>query len=145
MKRRSLLFSMLSIMFVLVGLSACGTRAGQSGSLELAPLTALPETMQHASVAVRSAYQFAMSYPEALENVECYCGCGAIGHTSNLACYVSSFDASGNPIFDDHAMGCSICVDIAQDVKRMTAEGLEPSVIRSDIIATYSKFGPPTP
>ena len=101
--------------------------------------------MQHAPATVRSAYQFAISYPDALDNVECYCGCGAVGHTSNLSCYVSDFDADGSPVLDDHALGCSICVDITQDVKQMMAEGHEPTTIRQEIIAAYSRFGPPTP
>ena len=142
MNRRNIL---TTVMFVLVVVSACTAGSPTLAELDLKPISALPEAMQHAPTTVRSAYQFAISYPEALENVECYCGCGAVGHTSNLSCYVSSFDAAGAPVMDDHAMGCSICVDITQDVMRMTAEDRAPAKIREEIIAAYSKFGPPTP
>ena len=76
---------------------------------------------------MRTAYQFAVANPDALKNVPCYCGCGAIGHKSNLACYIKEFGADGKPVFDDHAMGCSICVDIATDVMKMTGEGKSPA------------------
>ena len=38
--------------------------------------------------------------------------------------------------------GCSLCVDITQDVMRMTGEGKAPAASRADIVAAYSKFGP---
>ena len=54
----------------------------------------------------------------------------------------TSLGADGKPVFDDHALGCSICVDIATDVMQMTGEGRSPTDIRQQIVATYSKFGP---
>lgn len=121
--------------------AACGS--GQANlKVKLAPVSALPIQMQQAPAAVRTAYQFAVANPDALKNVPCYCGCGAIGHKSNLACYIQEFGADGKPIFDDHAMGCSICVDIATDVMQMTGEGQSPAAIRQQIVDTYSKFGP---
>jgi len=74
--------------------------------------------------------------------VPCYCGCGAIGHHSNLACYMKDVSAGGEIVFDDHALGCSICVDIALDVMKMTEEGRDLAAIRSQIVETYSAFGP---
>lgn len=139
MTRRAMIVFALLLALSAV-LSACA--APQSAGVALAPVSALPETMQRAPERVRTAYQFAVAHPEALENVPCYCGCGAIGHHSNLACYVKGFDADGKPQYDDHAMGCSICVDIAQDVMRMTAEGRQPVQIREEIVAAYAKFGP---
>jgi hypothetical protein len=142
---RRIVLAMVTTMLILVVLSACVASSPKPAELDLKPISALPEAMQHAPTTVRSAYQFAISYPEALDNVECYCGCGAVGHTSNLSCYVSSFDIDGVPVMDDHAMGCSICVDITLDVMRMTTEERAPAAIRKEIIAAYSKFGPPTP
>lgn len=122
-------------------LVACG--GGQANSnVKLASVSALPMQMQQAPAAVRTAYQFAVVNPDALKNVPCYCGCGAIGHKSNLACYVKEFGTDGTPVFDDHAMGCSICVDIAIDAMKMTGEGKALADIRQQIVDTYSKFGP---
>jgi hypothetical protein len=122
-------------------LAACGS-GSQNAKIQLAPASELSETIQDAPVAVRTAYQFAVANPDALENVPCYCGCGAIGHTSNLACYVKESGADGRPVFDDHAMGCSICVDIATDVMTLTAQGKSPAQVRLQIVDTYSRFGP---
>jgi len=123
-------------------LAACGAVGQQSSGIKLVPVSELPQQMRDAPSAVRTAYQFAVANPEALENVPCYCGCGAIGHKSNLACYIKEFGADGTPVFDDHAMGCSICVDIATDVMKMTGEGKSAADIRQQIVDTYSKFGP---
>jgi hypothetical protein len=139
MKRLFLLLPVLLIGGLL--LAACG--GGQAvPKVKLAPASALPMQMQQAPAAVRTAYQFAAANPDALRNVPCYCGCGAIGHKSNLACYIKEFGADGKPVFDDHAMGCSICVDIATDVMQMTGEGKSPPDIRQQIVEAFSKFGP---
>ncbi len=66
-----------------------------------------------------------------------------MGHTSNLSCYIKERKADGQIVFEDHALGCSLCVDISQDVMRMTGEGKSPQDIRAAILAAYSKFGPP--
>lgn len=134
----------VSIALLLAGLllAACGAASKQPDKAPLASASILPIQMQEAPFAVRTAYQFAVANPDALANVPCYCGCGAMGHTSNLSCYVKEVDAAGKPVFDDHALGCSICVDITQDVMKMTGEGKSPSTIRQQIVATYSKFGP---
>ncbi len=68
-----------------------------------------------------------------------------MGHTSNLSCFVEDAGATATTItFEQHAAGCGICVDIAQDVMRMTAESKQPSEIRQSIDATYGSFGPAT-
>jgi hypothetical protein len=68
-----------------------------------------------------------------------------MGHTSNLSCFVEDAGANAKNItFEQHAAGCGICVDIAQDVMRMTAEGKQASEIRQSIDATYGSFGPAT-
>jgi hypothetical protein len=77
-----------------------------------------------------------------MKDIPCYCGCGNIGHTSNYDCYVSDVDDAGNITFDNHALGCSICVDITQDVMRMLKDGKSPQEARASIDATYSKYGP---
>ncbi|WP_423224182.1 PCYCGC motif-containing (lipo)protein [Candidatus Amarolinea aalborgensis] len=139
-KRRFFLLPALIIGSFL--LAACTAGGQQTSKVTLAPVSALPQPMQDAPAAVRTAYQFAVMHPDALKNVPCYCGCGAIGHKSNLACYIKEFGADGKPVFDDHAMGCSLCVDIATDVMKMTGEGKSPAAIRQQIVDTYSKFGP---
>ncbi|MCC7353275.1 MAG: hypothetical protein IT330_05910, partial [Anaerolineae bacterium] len=117
-------------------LAACGSgnQAAPKG-VTLAPVSDLPKWAQSAPARVRTAYQFAVAYPEALQNVPCYCGCGSVGHTSNLSCYIKDAKPEGALAFDDHALGCSICVDIAQDVMRMAGEGRSGADIRAEIVA----------
>ena len=127
---------------ILTGCAPTGVSTGAGKDDSLAPVAALPKAMQDAPARVRTAYQFAVAQPDALRNVPCYCGCGGMGHDSNLACYVKEIKQGGEVVFDDHALGCSLCVDISQDVMRMTEEGQSPEAIRGEILANYSKFGP---
>ena len=105
-------------------------------------MSQMPEEVQKAPTTVREAYQFAVSNPDALKNVPCYCGCGAAGHTSNYSCYVKEIKPSGEVVFDQHALGCSICVDITQDAMRLTRQGMSPKDIRAYVDKTYSRYGP---
>jgi hypothetical protein len=120
-------------------LAACG--AGDP-PLAMTPLDELPAEMRAAPAPVREAYQFAAANPEILQSIPCYCGCGAMGHTSNYACYVSDVGPGGDIIYDSHALGCSICVDITQDTMRLLRQGLGVEEIRAAIDDTYSPFGP---
>jgi hypothetical protein len=92
---------------------------------------------------VREAYQFAVANPDLMKQIPCYCGCGAMGHTSNYACYVKGVKPDGSVDFDDHALGCSLCVDITLDARRMLDEGKSAQDIRAAIVANYAQFGPP--
>lgn len=137
--------SAISLMIVLLpGLlgAGCAASSGEHG-VKMAPMDTLSQAVQSAPTTVREAYQFAVANPDALKNVPCYCGCGAIGHKSNYACFVKNVDSDGTVLFDEHALGCSVCVDIAQDVLRLAKEGKSPGDIRSFIVASYSRFGPP--
>ena len=101
----------------------------------------MPVDVQSAPVSVQEAYQFNAANPDIMKDIPCYCGCGDIGHTSNYDCYVSNVDVSGKITFDNHALGCSICVDITQDVMRMLRDGKSPQDARAYIDTTYSKYG----
>lgn len=122
-------------------LAACAGPA----PLKLAPESELPAFLAAAAPRVRDAYRFALANPAALKTVPCYCGCGGMGHDSNLACFVQDADSQDTePVFDQHGSACGICVDIAQDVMRMTADGQRPSVIRMYVDAAYSHVAPGT-
>ena len=135
-----LLVALLPVASLLTGCSGSGTSS--SSDLMMAPMADMPAEVQSAATSVQEAYQFAVANPEALKNVPCYCGCGAAGHTSNYSCYVKEVKPSGEVVFDLHALGCSICVDIAQDVMKMTRAGKPPQEIRAAIDQTYAQYGP---
>lgn len=139
-RRFLFLFVILPTILVLVGCN--GSTTYQSDLNKIAPMSDMPVAVQNAPTTVQEAYQFAVANPDALKNVPCYCGCDAAGHTSNYSCYVKEVNANGEVIFDQHALGCSICVDIAQDVITMDKDGKTPKEIRTAIDQTYSQYGP---
>jgi hypothetical protein len=105
-------------------------------------MSEMPAEVQSAPEIVRGAYQFAVANPDVLTQLPCYCGCGGMGHTSNYACYVAGENEDGVMEFDNHALGCSICVDITADAMRMLDEGKSMTEIRTFVDQTYSAFGP---
>lgn len=135
----------LLLAFMLIGLAlgvmpACSAQSN-AAHLNMTPMDKMPADVRSATVTVQQAYQFASANSDVMKNIPCYCGCGNIGHTSNYSCYVSAQDARGNIAFDNHALSCSICVDITQDVMRMLRDGKNPADIRVYVDTTYSKYG----
>ncbi len=126
-------------------LSACsGNAASKSGvdNLAMAPMAGMPAEVKSAPLTVKQAYQFAVANPDILKQIPCYCGCGAMGHTSNYSCYVQGVDGKGTVSYDNHALGCSICVDITQDTMRYLNQGKSVSQIKAIIDQTYAQYGP---
>ena len=139
-KVRPVLLMGLVLGLLLVLLSAC---AGQT-PYALALDSQLPGFLHDAPARVREAYRFAIANPDELAKYPCYCGCGAMGHKSNLNCYIVDASLPGSMEFDSHASGCGICVDITQDAMRLLREGKSSPEIRAYIDARYSSFGPST-
>lgn len=142
-KANKFIFLLIVLALASAAVSACSTASGEV-HLAMAPLDQMPAEVRSAPVAVREAYQFNVANPDIMKNIPCYCGCGGIGHTSNYDCYVSNVDADGKITFDNHSLGCSICVDITQDVMRLLKDGKSPEEVRATIDAIYSRYGPPT-
>jgi len=140
---RRLIFSLLLMSLIFTGLSAC---SGQGQVTEtaypMASMSDMPAEVRAAPASVQEAYRFAAANPDIMQQIPCYCGCGAVGHTSNYDCYVSSVSTGGTITFDNHALGCGICVDITQDAMRLLREGKSAPEIRAYIDQTYSQYGP---
>ncbi len=142
------LLPLIGLSFLILSLiltAGCAGKAAGSASstdLAMAPMSSMPDNVKSAASTVQQAYQFAAANPDLMKQIPCYCGCGAMGHTSNYSCYVNAVDNQGKISFDDHALGCGICVDITQDVMRLTREKKSPQDIRAYIDQTYSKYGP---
>ena len=90
-----LLVALHPVVSLLAGYSSGGS---SSSELPMAPMADMPAEVQGAATTVQQAYQFAVANPDALKNVPCYCGCGAMGHTSNLSCYVKEMDGNGKVV-----------------------------------------------
>jgi len=122
---------------------------GCSGGIEthnhpMAPLEDMPAEVQQSGQKTQEAYRFAVANPEIAEAVPCYCGCNGMGHTSSYDCYVAGVDEQDVMQFDDHAVYCTICVDITQDTMHLLDEGKSTAEIFAQIEADYARFGPPT-
>ena len=130
--------SILILLFVLPTLLVACAKQPETG---LASLDQMPNDVKSAPVKVQQAYQYAVANPQIMEQIPCYCGCGKMGHTSNYACYASGVDANGKVLFDTHALGCSICVDITQDTMRLLKEGKSVTEIKAYVDQTYAKYG----
>ncbi|MBX3063649.1 MAG: hypothetical protein KF726_11770 [Anaerolineae bacterium] len=102
----------------------------------------LPDYVKKASLEVQTAYEFALTHPEALKTIPCYCGCSSWGHKSILECYVKPSSTDANIDFEEHGSYCGICLAIALDVKRMTEAGKSPEEIRAYIVSMYSSYDP---
>lgn len=142
---RKIAFLFLIGLLTLTGVSGCSSQSETGDShanMKMASMDIMPAEVQSAPVSVQQAYQFNVANPDIMQDIPCYCGCGSVGHTSNYDCYVADVDAAGQITFDNHALGCSICVDITQDVMRMVEDGKSPQDARAYIDATYSKYGP---
>jgi len=144
-KTRRAVFITLILMLLTVGvLTGCSGSAGSAtdnNNLAMAPMAGMPADVKSAPTTVQQAYQFAVANPDVLKQIPCYCGCGAMGHTSNYSCYVSGVDANGSITYDTHALGCSICVDITQDTMRLMKQGDTVPEIKAYIDQTYSQYG----
>lgn len=91
-------------LLTILELAACSGGSTQpSVKIELAPASLLPPEVQRAKPKVREAYQYAVANQGYLANFPCYCGCGAMGHKSNLDCYIDEMKADGTILFDNHA------------------------------------------
>jgi hypothetical protein len=135
---RPLRWLLIVILLVLSGASLAGCGA-DAHPVEMADMGAMPPAVQQAPAVVRDAYRFAAANAGVLKQLPCYCGCGGMGHTSNYNCFWQD-----NGQVDTHALGCGICVDIAQDARRGLSRGLSMAEIRGQVDADYSRFGPPT-
>ena len=141
MLRRGRHFIFLITISALIATAIPGcSGSGISESL-LMPIGDLPLEVQEAPAVVQEAYRFAAANPDVIQAIPCYCGCSSIGHTSNYSCYVRGQNTDGSLQFDNHALGCSICVDITTDTMRLLEQGKHVPEIRAYIDDTYGKYG----
>ena len=142
--RRLSLTSLVLLVIFSGSLSACSGKGASNDEhdLAMAALEQMPPDMQAAPLTVRQAYQFAAANPEVMKGIPCYCGCGAMGHTSSYSCYISEAESDGTLQYDTHALGCSICVDITQDTMRLLKQGKSVPDIKAYVDQTYAQYGP---
>jgi hypothetical protein len=82
-----------------------GDNESTASGIQLAPVSQLSERVRREPPVVQEAYQFAIANPEILAKLPCYCGCGNMGHTSNLDCFVEEMTQDGSIVYGYHALG----------------------------------------
>lgn len=146
MRKWGILFLLLFLVSSSIGIGyGVWLRSARSAEHRMAsgPLAHLPDYVQNAAPEVQAAYQFASDHPEILKQIPCYCGCAkGLGHKHNLACYITAFKPDGSVAqFSDHAVYCTICLDITQVVMKMVGEGKAVPEIHQTIDTRYGHTG----
>jgi hypothetical protein len=95
------------------------------------------------NASTEEAYAFAISHPQIVAWMPCYCGCEAMGHGSNLDCYFKHGQPGDKPVFEEHASFCDVCVQITLKTKQLNAEGKSLHQIRQVIDQTFGGSGAP--
>jgi hypothetical protein len=90
---------------------------------------------------VKLAYEYALSNPQALTKIPCYCGCYRLGHQSVENCFVKEFKKDGEAVFEKHGAYCGMCYSIVLDAKKLLEQGKDISEVRQYIDNKYSKYG----
>lgn len=125
---------------LLLLLPACGGKAAPAAAPAKGTAAGASRLPARLTPAIRARYEYVAANQALVDRVPCYCSCGqSIGHESLRDCY---FDDSGK--FDGHAEGCEICLDIADDIKRLSSGGFGVDAIRAQVDRDYNKFGAPT-
>lgn len=97
----------------------------------------------HATASTQAAYQYAVYHPQVVQWMPCYCGCAAMGHRSNLDCYIKP-PTDGPVTFEEHASYCDLCVQITLKTKELMAQGASLHGARAAIDALFAGDVPGT-
>jgi hypothetical protein len=93
----------------------------------------------------QEAYAYALYHPQVVRWMPCYCGCGGMGHRSNLDCYLKPGRPGSRTAFEEHASYCDICVKTTLLAKKMFSEGRSLREIRTAVDQTFGGAAPGTP
>ncbi len=63
------------------------------------------DALRSAPAPVQEAYAYAVTHPEVLRYIACYCGCVSVGHTSNEDCFIDQVLPDGRVIYDPMGAG----------------------------------------
>ena len=139
MKRLSGVLVVLIAIAISAGamLNAPARAIGPLHATTLAPDGELSDVIHDAGPDAVASYQAAIDDPAVLASVPCLCGCiQALGHTSNLACYIES-SARGVTVYSTHGLYCLICQRITGDALAGSAAGMQPAELRAMIVDEY--------
>src|SRR5699024_9899740 len=95
---------------------------------------------------MQTLYLAVAQHQDLLQQIPCYCGCGeSADHTSNYDCF--THDNSQKAVtWDNHAITCQACLDIAAKSISKSIDGIPVQDIRKDIDQEYKEdYADPTP
>jgi len=131
----------LALLLFAVFASGCG-QSGESGSDGTEAVDVqFPEFVYRSEEALKG-YKLAAVNQDIFAQVPCYCGCVSDPEKyQNLKdCFYNRYTGE----FDEHAAGCTTCLDEAKDIGQWTQEGLSAKDIRQRIDDKYAERGEPT-
>lgn len=115
----------------------------------LPPLPRVSYQPSRPMAVVQQVYEFAARHPDVLQYMPCYCACERIGHKGNHDCFVKSRAADGKITeWDEHGIGCAICLQVGHDAMTLFNGGATAAAIRAAIDQKYGAHFPtstPTP
>ncbi len=134
----------LVVSVIITGCSGSANNPEVHGkNYEMAQMSVMPMDVQRAPVTVQQAYQFAVANPGVRgPGFPAIVDAAVWGIPPITPVIFAPMMVMGVWVFDNHALGCSICVDITQDAMRMLNRGQSVSAIRTYVDQTYSRFGP---
>ena len=113
------------------------------------PLPFIPNMVPRPPEVISEVYEYAARNPDVLEFVPCFCGCETAGHRANAHCFVKSRNDDGTVReWEQHGMGCAVCIDVARDSMQLQASGASVEDVRAAVEAKYADRFPrmtPTP
>ncbi len=139
MNRRIIVLFVPVFLILTAGLIAGLVLRGLPGAGESS--AEFPEAV-YRSPEVERGYRLAVEHPRLFAQVACYCGCGLLPddpHHNLLDCFMND-----DGTLDTHAVGCSVCVDIANDAAGWQAQGKSAREVASLVDEKYQSVGPPT-
>jgi len=87
---------------------------------------------------VKQAYEFAFKNPDALDGVNCHCGCMENVHNGRVHkrglrdCFMTEDGG-----FEQHASQCDMCIQDTLEVKSMIQSGIAKEQIKQTIDSKY--------
>ncbi|TCS96470.1 uncharacterized protein with PCYCGC motif [Hazenella coriacea] len=110
-------------------------------------LSQLPTFLQQVDPQIVRVYQLAAKYPDVIQHMPCYCGCGqSVGHKSNQMCFMKEIKEDGKVVWDSHAITCYNCQQIAVESIALKEQGKSLKEIRHFIDEKYKEgYAEPTP
>lgn len=114
---------------------------------ETASMSKLPTFLNDKPENMQNVYAAAGQHKKLLEQMPCYCGCGAsVGHKNNYDCFVHENESDGKVVWDDHGTKCQVCLEIAAEAITESQNGKSDADIRKMIDEKYKEgYAEPTP